>query len=91
MGFHAQQSCEKFIKAVLVSRGVVFGRTHDLITLFALCVAHEIQIPIDKNTLRILNQFAVRFRYESCFVEIIDLLDTAIIVEKLKLWAEQEI
>jgi HEPN domain-containing protein len=37
MGFHAQQACEKLIKAVLVMHGVVFERTHDLAALAALC------------------------------------------------------
>jgi HEPN domain-containing protein len=36
MGFHAQQACEKLIKAVLVMHGVVFERTHDLAALAAI-------------------------------------------------------
>jgi HEPN domain-containing protein len=47
MGFHAQQACEKFIKAVLVLHGVIFERTHDLALLASLCAAHRILVPAD--------------------------------------------
>ncbi len=36
--FHAQQTLEKGLKAVLVSRGIVFRRTHDLLELLELAV-----------------------------------------------------
>lgn len=91
MGFHAQQACEKFLKAVLVMHGVLFERTHDLAVLFSLCGAHRIQVPAAKDALRLLNNFAVRFRYEACPVPLIDESETAVLVEALKDWAEQEI
>ncbi|WP_295389847.1 HEPN domain-containing protein [uncultured Thiodictyon sp.] len=58
MGFHAQQACEKFIKAVLVVHGVVFEPTHDLAVLVALCADHQIQVPSETDALRILNNLA---------------------------------
>ncbi|PQJ95707.1 hypothetical protein CXB77_16775 [Chromatium okenii] len=91
MGFHAQQASEKFIKAVLVIHGIIFERTHDLTVLAALCLAHDIRVPIGKNALRILNYFAVQFRYETCSVKMIEQSEMAAIVETLKSWAEQEI
>ncbi|HEY64907.1 MAG TPA: HEPN domain-containing protein [Caldilineae bacterium] len=36
-GFHAQQCAEKYLKAILVSRGVVFPKTHDLLLLSQQC------------------------------------------------------
>lgn len=36
VGFHAQQSVEKALKAVLSSSGVVFRRTHDIAELLDL-------------------------------------------------------
>ncbi len=91
IGFHAQQACEKFIKAVLVIHGIVFGRTHDLVALAGLSFAHGIQVPIDKNTLRVLSCFAVQFRYESCRISVVNQADMAVMIATLKSWAEQEI
>jgi HEPN domain-containing protein len=91
MGFHAQQACEKFIKAVLVMHGVVFERTHDLAALAALCDAHGVPAPADRNALRILNNFAVRFRYDTCPAALIDIATTTALVDTLTAWAEQAI
>lgn len=52
MGFHAQQACEKFLKAVLVRHGIVFERTHDLVSLVGLCANHGISIPVSGDVLR---------------------------------------
>jgi HEPN domain-containing protein len=35
--FHAQQCVEKYLKALLVTRGLTFPRTHDLAALSDLC------------------------------------------------------
>jgi HEPN domain-containing protein len=35
--FHAQQCAEKYIKALLVSKGAEFPKTHDLLMLSNLC------------------------------------------------------
>ncbi|WP_157817506.1 HEPN domain-containing protein [Candidatus Thiodictyon syntrophicum] len=91
MGFHAQQACEKFIKAVLVLHGVIFERTHDLALLSSLCATHRILVPADLDALRILNSFAVRFRYETCSVPLFDQLQATAMVEELREWAEREL
>lgn len=91
MGFHAQQACETLIKAVLVMHGVVFERTHDLAALAALCDAHGVPPPANRNALRILNNFAVRFRYDTCPAAMIDIAATSSLVETLTEWAAQEI
>jgi hypothetical protein len=39
----------------------------------------------------LLNNFAVRFRYEACPVPLIDESETATLVETLKDWAEREV
>ena len=36
--FHAQQCVEKYLKALLVARGLTFPRTHDLAALSDLCL-----------------------------------------------------
>jgi HEPN domain-containing protein len=55
IGFHAQQACEKFIKAALVLHGITFERTHDLIVLYQLLEEQRIGIPADEEKLRALN------------------------------------
>lgn len=88
MGFHAQHACEKLIKSVLVIPGVVFERTHDLAALGALCDAQGTRVPADIDALRILNSFAVRFRYASCPAPLIDLAEAATLVDTLMHQAE---
>ncbi len=39
LGFHAQQSVEKALKAVLSSSGIVFRRTHDIAECATPCGA----------------------------------------------------
>jgi HEPN domain-containing protein len=36
VGFHAQQCVEKYLKAILVYRGISFTKTHEIPTLMAL-------------------------------------------------------
>ena len=91
MGFHAQQASEKFIKAVLVMHGIVFERTHDLVSLAGLCAAHDIAMPLIGDALRPLNTYAVKFRYEGCPVAMIDMEEASRIVAALLAWTQQQI
>lgn len=61
--FHAQQYAEKTIKAVLVGRGVVFRRTHNLVELEDLLEAAGVNRFPDKDSLQNLNPYAVDVRY----------------------------
>ena len=61
--FHAQQYVEKCLKAVLVSHGAVFRRTHDLEELGHLLVSTGAEPPLSPETLATLNPFAVAHRY----------------------------
>lgn len=45
VGFHAQQCCEKALKAVLIRHGVRHPFTHDLLVLIDLLAAHGIAGP----------------------------------------------
>src|SRR6266446_572321 len=49
--FHAQQCVEKYLKALLVARGLIFPRTHDLAALSDLCLQGGITIPVAQDTL----------------------------------------
>ena len=61
--FHAQQCAEKYMKALLISRGAEFPRTHDLLLLNNLCSANGILLEIEPRHLNTLTDFAVRTRY----------------------------
>lgn len=61
--FHAQQCAEKYLKALLVSKGASFPMTHDLLMLNNLCSASGIFLEIDPKLLNTLTDFAVRTRY----------------------------
>jgi HEPN domain-containing protein len=63
VAFHAQQSVEKFLKAVLASRGVAYPFTHDLLALIDLAEAIE-PFPIDATDAMRLTPYGARFRYE---------------------------
>jgi HEPN domain-containing protein len=61
--FHAQQCGEKYMKALLVSRGADFPKTHDLLMLSNLCSNAGVLIEVDTKLLSILTDYAVRTRY----------------------------
>jgi HEPN domain-containing protein len=61
--FHAQQCAEKYIKALLISRGIEFPKTHDLLMLNNLCSAAGIFLEVDQKHLNTLTDYAVRTRY----------------------------
>ena len=88
IGFHAQQACEKFIKARLVLNGVFFERTHDLVVLHKLATQHQISIPADIETLRALNSYAVQFRYEGCAIELVASDECVAITASLASWVD---
>ena len=64
LGFLAQQSVEKALKAVAASRGVEVRRTHDLAALGEAIVADVGALPVTIDDLRSLNPYAVEFRHD---------------------------
>jgi HEPN domain-containing protein len=68
IGFHAQQAIEKWLKAVIASRGQDFEYTHDLRHLIGLAEIGEGEVPFDLREAVDLTEYAVPLRYE-------DLLD----------------
>lgn len=61
--FHAQQCVEKYLKAVLVSHGIPFAKTHDLLPLLTACLAHHALWQVWHDDVEWLSQCAVQFRY----------------------------
>ena len=61
--FHAQQSAEKYLKAVLQEYGQPVPRTHNLLDLMAICLKIEASYGLLRADLLALDPYAVRFRY----------------------------
>jgi len=60
--FHAQQTVEKYLKAILVLKGIDFGRTHDISILLAM-VPRNIRPEMSKLEQVTLVDYAVTSRY----------------------------
>lgn len=61
--FHAHQCTEKYLKAVLAKHRRTIRKTHDLIRLLEEAVALDGQFELIRDALRMLNPYAVEFRY----------------------------
>lgn len=63
VAFHAQQCAEKYIKAVLCERDIVFARTHDLVNLARLVSPPSDALLALSPRLKALTTSAVEVRY----------------------------
>jgi HEPN domain-containing protein len=61
--FHCQQCAEKYLKAFLVSRGMPFPKTHDLIALKNLCAEQDSDFERIHDWLESLEGYDVAIRY----------------------------
>jgi HEPN domain-containing protein len=91
VNFHAQQAVEKSLKAVLYSRQIEFDRTHDLVKLARLLGEHEMALPVSDDQLRLLNPFAVTFRYDDMEIDVIVQEDVDSLVADVREWAEEQV
>lgn len=80
-GFHAQQVVEKCLKVLLSFNEIEFRKIHDLNELFNQIKDNQINLPVDTEELKDLNDFAVIFRYDLISDE--EELDRKSIIEKL--------
>ncbi|MEO5345750.1 MAG: HEPN domain-containing protein [Magnetococcus sp. YQC-9] len=85
--FHAQQAIEKWLKAVLVSKGISPRRTHDLDTLVDRILDEGIEFPFSPDRFSCLTAFAVQFRYEELDAEAISLAEVEGMIEDARTWA----
>jgi HEPN domain-containing protein len=91
LGFHAQQSAEKALKAVAVLSGMDFPRTHDLAALGQSILDKGGTLPLSVDQLRGLNPFAVEYRYDD---ELVPRISREALAETLRAvmdWAEATI
>ena len=89
LGFLAQQSVEKALKAVAVSRGLEVRRTHDLAALGEAIVADGGALPVTVDDLRSLNPYAVEFRYDDEIVPTITRAELDTLLSAILSWAQQ--
>jgi HEPN domain-containing protein len=61
--FHAQQTAEKYLKAILTTKGKTFPKTHDLLELSNLCAQAGVIVPVPIDSLDVLSDHAVQTRY----------------------------
>ena len=93
VGFYAQQSVEKCLKAVLCVNEITFRRTHDLAELIDLLRDNNKSLPPHVESLDSLNPYAVTLRYDLLDAEPSGLeRDEALkIVADARSWAEREV
>lgn len=91
VGFHAQQAVEKSIKAVLASREIEYGRTHQLHFLVRLLEEHAIDAPASVLDAVELNPWAVEFRYEEDDEPPLDRRATLAFIEEIRAWAGEAV
>jgi HEPN domain-containing protein len=61
--FHAQQCAEKYLKALLITRGHEPPRVHDMVVLGDECTRAGILLSVSDDDLSTLSAYAVRVRY----------------------------
>ncbi|MEO5370821.1 MAG: HEPN domain-containing protein [Magnetococcus sp. DMHC-1] len=89
--FHAQQAVEKSLKAVLMAKGAVFRRTHDLDELVDRIIDNGITLPFSSEYFSLLTPFAAQLRYEDLDVEELSLFEVERIMEEVYRWATDAI
>lgn len=83
LGFHAQQSVEKLLKALLSQMSVVFEFTHDLGRLRTALEAAGETLPAIPQPLMELNDFAVTYRYDMLYQP--KILDKTALIETVRI------
>ena len=64
IGFRAQQAVEKWLKAVTAASGTRHSAIHDIDRLIEIVETTGIEVPLDRDRLAMLTQYAVPMRYD---------------------------
>lgn len=92
VGFHAQQAIEKWLKAVIASRGEEFEYTHDLRHLITLAGIDEGAAPFDVREAVDFTEYAVPLRYEDLLdAEPLDRDAALALIREVGRWAEAQL
>lgn len=90
-GFHAQQSIEKAIKAVLAHARVRFRRTHDIAELLDVLHDAGIASPPCADRLDEFNPYAIEMRYGLVEPEGLDRPGTETMISAVLDWANERL
>ncbi|MGA9072241.1 MAG: HEPN domain-containing protein [Terracidiphilus sp.] len=86
LGFHAQQSVEKLMKALISARSAPFELTHNLLRLNAIVLELGEALPATPVSLSDLNDFAVEYRYDLLFQNeapnVVELIETVRLIRE---------
>lgn len=91
IGFHAQQAVEKALKAVIASRDLEIPRIHDLVGLALVLQNDGACLPLTLDELRVINPFAVEFRYDDEIIPTVSRTELKARVDALLGWVESVI
>lgn len=91
LGFHAQQSVEKALKAVCALRSIEVRPTHDLAALAQALQDNGVELPLPIDDLRVLNPFAVEYRYDDEFASSVTRDELRTHLDIVVRWAEERI
>ena len=89
--FLGQQAAEKYLKAVLGKQGISFPFSHDLLKLYYLLVGSGLTIPISPESLKKLNPFAVKQRYDRLPEIHINREEVEQIVDSIANWCKKQL
>lgn len=92
IGFHAQQAVEKWLKAVIASRGQTFDRKHDIDRLIEVLTADDLELSLQVDQLIALTEYAVPLRYEDLLdAEPLDRSAAVELVNEVGEWAASQL
>lgn len=92
VGFHAQQAVEKWLKAVMALRGIRQTRIHDVDRLLEILEKDGAGLPLGRDRLDELTEYAVPLRYEDLLDrEPLDRDSTVTLVETVGHWAAEQL
>jgi len=91
--FDLQQSVEKAIKALLISKGIPFKKIHDIAVLLTLLKNNQVELPDYIAVSAKLTRYAVETRYpgDYCKVTEEDYKETLKIAEDVYNWVKIQI
>ena len=89
--FHAQQVTEKYLKAFFQEYGSPFPKTHNLIELLELCLVVDSDFETHRNSLIVLDRYAVRYRYPGDAAERDEARDAYRTARTLRLWLRSKL
>lgn len=87
--FHAQQACEKALKAVLLFKKLEFPLVHDLETLLSIAEKGGLVLPMILSNIDLLTPYAVEARYPGFEEEVTssDVSEAIHLAEQVVRWA----